>query len=44
MGDADETYTYGTAPAAFDTDGDGVGDGEEVLVFGTDPTDPASGP
>ncbi len=28
---------YGTAPLTFDTDGDGVGDGEEVFGTGTDP-------
>ena len=27
-----------------DTDGDGIPDGEEVLVYGTDPLDPGSGP
>jgi hypothetical protein len=28
--DDDETNLYGTDPFAFDTDGDGVGDGEEI--------------
>jgi hypothetical protein len=37
--DVDETDVYGTDPDVFDTDGDGVGDGEEVF-FGTDPLDP----
>jgi hypothetical protein len=31
----------GTNPLVVDTDGDGVGDGEEV-ANGTDPTNPAS--
>ncbi|MCC6313935.1 MAG: hypothetical protein IT337_07960 [Thermomicrobiales bacterium] len=34
--DDDETDVYGTNPDQFDTDGDGVGDGEEVFV-GSDP-------
>jgi hypothetical protein len=34
--DDDETDVYGTNPDIYDTDGDGVGDGEEVYV-GTDP-------
>jgi hypothetical protein len=34
--DDDETDVYGTNPDVYDTDGDGVGDGEEVYV-GTDP-------
>ncbi len=34
--DDDETNVYGTNPDVYDTDGDGVGDGEEVYV-GTDP-------
>jgi hypothetical protein len=34
--DDDETDVYGTNPDVFDTDGDGVGDGEEVYL-GTDP-------
>jgi hypothetical protein len=39
--DASETTVYHTDPAVFDTDGDGVGDGEEV-VSGTSPLDPRS--
>ncbi len=39
--DESETATYSTDPAVFDTDGDGVGDGEEV-VNGTNPLDPKS--
>lgn len=34
--DLDETSVYGTNPKVFDTDSDGVGDGEEVRV-GTNP-------
>src|SRR5215212_9762661 len=34
--DADETGVYGTNPSAYDTDGDGSGDGEEVYN-GSDP-------
>lgn len=42
--DDDETDVYGTNPDVYDTDGDGVGDGEEVYV-GTDPlTNPAPAP
>jgi hypothetical protein len=37
--DADETGIYGTTPSVYDTDGDGVGDGEEVSL-GTDPLTP----
>jgi hypothetical protein len=41
--DDDETDVYGTNPDVYDTDGDGVGDGEEVYV-GTDPlTAPGGG-
>ena len=40
--DDDETGVYGTNPDLFDTDGDGVGDGEEVYV-GTDPLSPDLG-
>lgn len=40
--DDDEEDVYGTDPNVFDTDGDGVGDGEEVFN-GTDPTDPGDG-
>ncbi len=39
--DESETTTYRTHPDVFDTDGDGVGDGEEV-VNGTNPLDPQS--
>jgi len=34
--DTDETSVYGTSPSVFDTDGDGVGDGQEVYN-GTNP-------
>jgi hypothetical protein len=34
--DLDETSVYGTSASAFDTDGDGVGDGQEVYT-GTNP-------
>jgi hypothetical protein len=41
--DDDETGVYGTNPDVFDTDGDGVGDGEEVFL-GTEPlTSPPGG-
>jgi len=41
--DDDETNVYGTNPDVYDTDGDGVGDGEEVYL-GTDPlTAPGGG-
>ena len=40
--DDDELEVYGTNPDVYDTDGDGVGDGEEVYV-GTDPLTPAGG-
>jgi hypothetical protein len=40
--DDDETDIYGTNPDVYDTDGDGVGDGEEVYV-GTDPRPPVGG-
>lgn len=39
--DESETGTYKTDPSVFDTDGDGVGDGEEI-VSGTSPLDPRS--
>lgn len=39
--DESETTLYGTDPTLFDTDGDGVGDGEEILDS-TNPLDPAS--
>jgi len=35
-----EEETIGTHALRFDSDGDGFGDGEEVLVMGTDPLDP----
>lgn len=38
--DTDETDFYGTNPDAFDTDGGGIGDGDEVFN-GTDPFDPS---
>jgi uncharacterized protein YkwD len=38
--DDDETNVYGTDPNTFDTDGGGVGDGEEVFN-GTNPLDPS---
>jgi hypothetical protein len=47
--DDDETDVYGTNPDVFDTDGDGVGDGEEIynrdngLPGPTDPLTPAGG-
>lgn len=34
--DDDESFVYGTDPFSYDSDGDGVGDGEEVY-YGTDP-------
>jgi hypothetical protein len=34
--DTDETNVYGTNPGAYDTDGDGTGDGAEVY-YGTNP-------
>jgi hypothetical protein len=37
-----EMSTYLTNPLLFDTDGDGQGDGTEILRFQTDPLDPAS--
>jgi hypothetical protein len=40
--DDDETGVYGANPDLYDTDGDGVGDGEEVYV-GTDPLTPDLG-
>ncbi len=38
-----DEYVWGTSPEMFDTDGDGVGDGEEV-ASGTDPTNAVSTP
>jgi hypothetical protein len=40
--DDDEVGVYGTNPDLFDSDGDGVGDGEEVYL-GTDPLTPDGG-
>jgi hypothetical protein len=34
-----EEEAIGTHPLRFDSDGDGYGDGDEVLVMGTDPLD-----
>jgi len=39
--DIDELNIYNTDATIFDTDGDGVGDGDEINN-GTDPFDPAS--
>lgn len=39
LSDESETATYHTDPNSFDTDGDTIGDGNEVLD-GTDPLDP----
>ncbi len=39
--DESESSVYGTDPALFDTDGDGIGDGEEILDS-TNPLDPSS--
>jgi hypothetical protein len=41
--DTQETQ-LGTDPNNPDTDGDGASDGDEVLINGTDPTDPNSAP
>jgi len=38
-----DEYVWGTSPEMFDTDGDGVGDGQEV-ESGTDPTNSVSTP
>jgi Bacterial TSP3 repeat/Stigma-specific protein, Stig1 len=38
----DEVNVYGTNPDLYDTDGDGIGDGEEVYL-GTDPLTPNGG-
>lgn len=35
---------YGTDPTKIDTDGDGYGDGDEVLIYGSDPKDKTSTP
>ena len=48
--DDDEAQVYGTNPDIYDTDGDGVGDGEEIwnrdqgLPGPSDPLTPAGGP
>jgi hypothetical protein len=34
----------GTDPNNPDTDGDGISDGDQVFIFGTDPLDPKSKP
>ena len=36
-------FIFGTDPARIDTDNDGVSDGDELLIFGTDPLDPTDG-
>ncbi len=41
--DTDEAV-YGTDPTIADTDFDGYSDGDEVLIYGTDPLDPNSWP
>jgi hypothetical protein len=35
-----EEYQWGTDPTKWDTDGDGLSDGDEVNIYGTDPTNP----
>lgn len=35
-------YIYGTSPLLYDTDADGLSDGEEVLVYGSNPANPDS--
>ena len=37
MADGDELNIYGTDPTVFDSDGDGVSDGEELFGIFTDP-------
>ncbi|HMO51721.1 MAG TPA: S8 family serine peptidase, partial [Kiritimatiellia bacterium] len=37
-----QEYQFGTNPRLYDTDADGLSDGEEVLIFGTDPLNPDS--
>jgi hypothetical protein len=41
--DTDEAV-YGTDPYVADTDYDGYTDGDEVIIYGTDPLDPNSWP
>jgi len=43
LSNADEMLVHGTDPLAFDSDGDGFGDGGEIAA-GTDPNDPQSFP
>lgn len=43
LSDEGEVATYFTDPSVYDTDGDGIGDGEEVMVE-TDPLDVKSSP
>lgn len=43
LSDEGEVVTYFTDPSVYDTDGDGVGDGEEVMAE-TDPLDVKSSP
>jgi len=33
-------YLAGSNPLMYDTDGDGLSDGDEVLIYGSDPTNP----
>lgn len=40
----DAEATLGTDPNAADTDGDGFDDGDEVFIYGTEPTDPNDRP
>ena len=34
----DDEWDFGSDPQRFDTDGDGLGDGDEVTLYGTSPT------